>query len=79
MTVRRNLGVESRKFKYGLTYDQVYFVEDILSNDENSTDDELVEYFIGNGLTANQAEVVLNHRDDYLLNIYLTGHGPLNT
>lgn len=65
-------------FKYGLTDEQVAWVEDALSNDENSTDAELLTYFTGQGLSQEQARNVLRHREDYLLNIYLTGHGSLH-
>ncbi|WP_182657482.1 hypothetical protein [Stenotrophomonas lacuserhaii] len=49
-----------------------------MSNDENSTDTELLTYFTSHGLSHEQASNVLRHREDYLLNIYLIGHGPLH-
>ncbi len=64
--------------KYGLTDGQVVWVEDVLSNDESSTDAELLTYFTSHGLNQEQASNVLRHRDDYLLNIYLKGHGSLH-
>ena len=64
--------------KYGLTDGQVAWVEDVLSNDENSTDTELLTYFTSHGLSQDQASNVLRHREDYLLNLYLTGHGSLH-
>ena len=64
--------------KYGLTDGQAALVEDVLSNDENSTDTELRTYFTSHGLSQEQAKNVLRHREDYLLNIYLTGHGSLH-
>jgi hypothetical protein len=64
--------------KYGLTPDEVAWVEDVLSNDEVSDDAELIRYFIQGGLTQAQADAVLRHRDAYLRNIYLNGLGPLH-
>lgn len=65
-------------FRYGLTDGQVAWVEDVLSNDENSTDTELLTYLTSHGLSHEQASNVLRHREDYLLNIYLVGHGSLH-
>ncbi|MBN8211300.1 MAG: hypothetical protein J0M09_00080 [Xanthomonadales bacterium] len=65
-------------FRYGLIDEQVAWVEDVLSNDENSTDTELLTYFTSHGLSQEQASNVLRHREDYLLNIYLAGHGSLH-
>ena len=65
-------------FRYGLIDEQVAWVEDVLSNDENSTDTELLTYFTSHGLSQEQARNVLRHREDYLLNIYPTGHGSLH-
>ena len=65
-------------FKYGLTDEQVAWVEDALPNDENSTDAELLTYFTGQGLSQEQASNVLRHREDYLLNIYPVSHGSLH-
>lgn len=64
--------------KYGLTQDDLAWVEDVLSNDESSDDAELVAYFVRGGLGQVQAESVLRHRGDYLVNIYLKGVGPLH-
>ena len=63
--------------KYGLTPDEVAWVEGVLSNDEGSRDEELVRYFLRGGLTQQQADAVVRHRDDYLRNSYLDGVGPL--
>ena len=38
-------------------------VEGSLSNDEVSSDEEMLEYFISNGLTEAQALQALTHRD----------------
>lgn len=64
--------------RYGLSREIVPLVEDVLSNDENSTNAELAAYFEQQGLNRLQAESVLRHREDYLLNIYRTGDGPLH-
>ena len=64
--------------RYGLTDGQVAWVEDVLSNDENSTNAEMLMYFTSQGMSQEQASNVLRHRDDYLLNIYLSRHGPLH-
>jgi len=64
--------------RYRLTSDEVAWVEDVLSNDESSADEELVKYFVRGGLSQAQAEAVLCHREYYLSNIYLKGLGPLH-
>jgi hypothetical protein len=64
--------------KSGLTSDEVVWVEDVLSNDENSDDAELAKYFVRGGLSQAQADAVLRHRGDYLSNVYLEGLGPLH-
>jgi hypothetical protein len=64
--------------RYGLTPDEMAWVEDVLSNDEGSDDAELMTYFVQGGLTQAQADAVLRHRDDYLKHIYLNGLGPLH-
>lgn len=64
--------------KYNLKPDQLAWVEDILSNGEESSDEELRVYFVANGLADEQAQAVLVHRQDYLLNIYFVGQGPLH-
>ena len=63
--------------KYGLSADQVAWIEDQLSNDEVSSDEELLGYFVDNGLSLSQSQGVVVHRQDYLLNIYWVGEGPL--
>ena len=69
---------EVRQYRYGLDAKAVEWVEDVLSNDENSTNAELVEYFLKQGLNRLQAESVLRHREEYLLSIYRAGEGPLH-
>lgn len=68
---------EVRRYRYSLDARAVQWVEDVLSNDENSTNVELVAYFLKHGLSRLQAESVLRHRDDYLISIYSVGTGPL--
>lgn len=67
-----------RQYRYGLDAKAVEWVEDVLSNDENSTNAELVEYFQKHGLSRLQAESVLRHREEYLLNIFRENQGPLH-
>lgn len=47
------------------------WVKDILSNDEYSTDEEIVELFVEGGLTNQQAEDAITKRKFYLNNIVL--------
>lgn len=54
-------------------------VEGRLSNDEVSSDEEMQEYFISNGLTEEQARQALTYRDQYFNNIYLDGFTPITT
>jgi hypothetical protein len=63
--------------RYGLTRNEVRWIEDVLSNDENSNNEELVKYFIEGGLNLQQIKSVLQHREDYLLNTYFNEQGPL--
>ncbi|KAB7770406.1 hypothetical protein RAB70_17460 [Xanthomonas sontii] len=53
------------------------FVEGQLSNDETSADEELLEHFVANGLTEDQARQALTYRAQYLGNIYLDGFTPI--
>ena len=63
--------------KYRLTHGDIEWIEGVLANDENSSDEELVAYFIGNGLTARQAQCVVMHSDSYLNEVIFNGDGPL--
>ncbi|HCF2456869.1 TPA: hypothetical protein NIA41_000424 [Pseudomonas aeruginosa] len=54
-------------------------VEGSLSNDEVSSDEEMLAYFIGTGLTEDQARQALTYRDQYLNNIYLEGFTPITS
>ncbi len=47
------------------------FVEDQLSNNDVSPDEELLDHFIANCLTDEQARQALTYRDSYSANIYL--------
>ena len=66
-------------FRYGLSAEQVIWIEDQLSNNKVSSDEEMREYFNACGLTPEQADLVLIHRRDYLVHTYLRGHGPLHS
>ena len=52
-------------------------IEDQLSNNEVSSDEELRDYFIDSGLTEGQARQALTFRGQYLGNIYLDGFTPI--
>lgn len=62
----------------GLTSDEVAWVEEVLSNNENSDDAKLIREFIRGGLTKGQAEAVLHHRGNYLSTIHVKVSGPLH-
>jgi len=55
------------------------FVEDQLSNNESSPDEELLEHFLSSGLTEMQARQALSYRDQYLAHIYLEGFTPIRS
>lgn len=55
------------------------FVEVALSNNEASSDEELLEYFVKNGLTGTQARQALSYRSQYLTHIYLEGFTPIRS
>lgn len=66
-------------FFKGVPDDYLYFVEDSLTNDNESTDEELVEYFIGEFyLTSEQADAAVGLRSQYLSQRFQEGHGPLH-
>ncbi|WLI07583.1 hypothetical protein PSH66_04430 [Pseudomonas sp. FP597] len=52
-------------------------VEDQLTNNEVSDDDEMHEHFIEIGLTEAQADAALQLRPLYRLNLYMIGQSPL--
>lgn len=53
------------------------FIEDQLSNNEASSDEELLDLLTGNGLTEEQARQALTYRSQYLTYIYLDGFTPI--
>ncbi|PWU32076.1 hypothetical protein DK254_00720 [Pseudomonas sp. RW407] len=54
-------------------------IEDQLSNNEVSPDEEMVDFFIEElGLTLEQAEAAVALRSQYLQLIFLPGQGPLH-
>lgn len=55
----------------------IQLVEDTLSNDEASTDAELVQYLISNDLSPEQALHALRYRDLYLAGLWVAGCTPL--
>ena len=61
-----------------ITLKQLSALEDILSNDDNSSNEELQRLFVDQfGLSEDQAEQGLTYRPPYSLNTYLQGHGPI--
>lgn len=52
-------------------------IEDHLSNSEVSSDEELLEQFVGIGLTEAEARHALSYRHQYLTHIYLDGFTPI--
>ncbi len=52
-------------------------VEDQLSNNEVSSDEELLDHFASSGLTEAQARQALVYRSRYLCNIYREGFTPI--
>ncbi|HFT6976974.1 TPA: hypothetical protein ACGRP0_004150 [Stenotrophomonas maltophilia] len=63
--------------RYALTVKEVVWIEQVLSNDEDSSDEEILAYFVTNGLTLDQATSVMAHRDDCRCNTHFAGQGPL--
>ncbi|MBA6130007.1 hypothetical protein [Pseudomonas juntendi] len=62
-----------------LTKQALANIEDQLSNNEVSTDGELIDFFIeALELTLEQAEAAVSLRDQYRMQIFLEGHGPLH-
>jgi hypothetical protein len=60
-----------------LTREQLDFVEDQLSNNEVSSNDELKDDFVSAGLNVEQAKAALAYRDAYRLNMFHVEHTPL--
>lgn len=55
------------------------FVEDQLSNNDVSSDEELQEHLVASGLSEEQAHHALTYRDRYRRDIYLQGFTPIRT
>ncbi len=53
-------------------------VEDQLSNNDASSDDEPLDHFISDGLTEEQARQALTYRDQYFVNLLLDGFTPIH-
>ena len=51
-----------------ITPHQLFIINDSLSNDENSTDEEMVECLIGNGVDGEVATKAVQFRDAFLTN-----------
>lgn len=62
-----------------LTSDLLRQIEDQLSNNEVSSDEELVEDFIQAGLTEAQAREAIGYRDRYLVYMYHEDFTPIRT
>lgn len=61
-----------------LTEAQLRMIEDQLSNNESSTDEELFEFFIEEGIPVTPARQAIEaYRDQYLTEIYLEGQTPI--
>lgn len=60
-----------------LSETQLHTIEDLLTNDEASSDEELIEFFISEGISEIPARQALAYRDRYLTTIYLNGHTPI--
>lgn len=60
-----------------ITLPQLAFIEDQLSNNEVSSDEELRSQFLAAGLTPEQAARALTYREIYLREIFLEGHTPI--
>lgn len=54
-------------------------VEDMLSNDESSTDAELAQFLMDIGLTEAQAKRAVSYRDVYRLNLWVGECTPIRS
>jgi len=63
---------------FSLTDDQLNLVEDQLSNNEDVSEEEIVAFFIENGLTQTQACSVMAYRERYRKNVYQRPFTPLS-
>jgi hypothetical protein len=62
-----------------LSNELVCLIEDQLSNNEASSDEELRNYFTACGLTDGQAMEALTYRDVYLIHSYANGETPIRS
>lgn len=60
-----------------LTDSQLQTIEDLLSNNEIATDEELVAFFVGEGIPEGAAEAAIGFRGQYLTEIYQAGLTPI--
>ena len=60
-----------------ITVQQLALVEDQLTNNEDSPDEELLALFIESGMTEAQGKQALTYRTRYRLNMYLSGSTPI--
>lgn len=60
-----------------LTEEQLRMIEDQLSNNESSTDEELFEFFIEEGIPVTATREAVSLRDDYLTRIFEEDYTPI--
>lgn len=60
-----------------LTESQLRMIEDVLSNDESSSDEGLFEFFIEEGIPVAPAREAVAYRDRYLTEIYQDDQTPI--
>jgi len=60
-----------------LTDAQVEFIEETLSNNENASNDELVELFVEEGIRKYAAEQVLEYRMNYIMSVFIGNNTPI--
>lgn len=61
-----------------LSYNQMHGVESVLMNDENSSDEEMVEFIIEEyDLSKEQAEHAVSFRQLYRVNMFASGFSPI--
>lgn len=78
-TVNQAIRMPSRavSLKASLAPRTLSWVEDQLSNNDDSSNEELMESFLEAGLTAAQAQEALNVRSHYQQHIFEREHTPL--
>lgn len=60
-----------------LSDSQLRMIEDVLSNDESSSDEELVEFFVEEGIPMTPARQAIAYRGQYLTEIYQEWQTPI--